>query len=91
MFSMLVIVLIFGTIVPMFTTLLFSKTAIEKDYHAYRVADYVLTKRLITKETSSGALTYDGETYNWRGNQQQLCVSYQLFNTKKDVCFRAQK
>jgi len=87
----MLILLIFGTLLPLFQTLNETKITMEKRYHAHRVAYYVVVKRLISDESASGTMVYDGERYDWTGNRQRMCVSYEVFREQKQVCFEATK
>lgn len=87
----MIVLLIFGTLLPLFQTLIETKITMEKRYHAHRVAHYVVVKRLISDQTASGTMTYDGEKYYWTGDSQRMCVSYEVFREQKQVCFKATK
>lgn len=85
----MIILLILGTLLPMFHTLIETKITMEKRYHAHRVANYVLGKRLISEVPASGKATYNGESYSWSGDNQRMCVSYEHFQKDEQICFEA--
>jgi hypothetical protein len=91
MLSLMIMLLIFGTLLPLFQTLNEKKITMEKRYHAHRVAYYVVVKQLMSDKPASGTMTYDGERYHWAGDRQRMCVSYEVFREQQQVCFEATK
>lgn len=89
LFSLAVCLLVFGTLFPLFITMMQQINVVERNYHAHRIAYNALLEQKTRPTITSNHVVYNGERYFWHGNEKRMCVEYDVFQQQKDVCFEA--
>lgn len=87
LFSLAVCMLIFTTLLPMFMTMMLQVHETERRYYAHRVAHNALLEQQIQPALKQGHVVYNGEPYDWYGDEQRMCVEYEIFQKQRKQCF----
>ena len=63
----------------------------ERRYHAHRVAYNALLDQQTQPTLKQDHVVYNGEPYDWYGDEQRMCVEYEIFQKQQKQCFTSNK